>query len=202
MKKILLFTCFVITLAMAQLSAQVKVLAFAGSTRADSYNERLVADAAQIARQMGATVTLINLKDYPIPFYDADLEAKQGMPKNAKRLRELMVNNDAIIIASPEYNSSIPAVLKNALDWASRGEGGNSSRSAFKGKKFAIMSASPGPGGGSRGLVHLRSVIEAVGGTVVPKQVSIPNADQYFSAKDRPENPALKEEVQQLLQPK
>lgn len=202
MKKILLFTCFVIAAATTQLSAQIKVLAFAGSTRADSYNEKLVTDAVQIARQMGAKVTLINLKDYPMPFYDADVETKQGMPKNAQRFRELMVNNDAIIIASPEYNSSIPGVLKNALDWASRGEGGNASRSAFKGKKFAIMSASPGGGGGSRGLVHLRSVIEAVGGTVVPKQVSIPNADQYFSEKGKAENPALKEELQQLLQPK
>jgi chromate reductase, NAD(P)H dehydrogenase (quinone) len=199
-KKILLFVCFIIA-AMVPLSAQVKVLAFAGSTRADSYNGKLVADAAQNARQMGASVTLINLKDYPMPLYDADLEAKQGMPKNAKRLRELMINNDAIIIASPEYNGSIPAVLKNALDWASRGEGGNASRSAFKGKKFAIMSASPGPGGGCRGLTHLRSVIEAVGGTVIPKQVCVAQADKYFSTKDRPEYPALKEEIQQLLQP-
>lgn len=201
MKKILLCTFFLIAAAMMPLSAQIKVLAFAGSTRADSYNKKLVTDAAQIAREMGAAVTIINLKDYPMPFYDADLEAKQGMPKNAKRFRELMINNDAIIIASPEYNSSIPAVLKNALDWASRGEGGNSSRAAFKGKKFAIMSASPGPSGGSNALVQLRNIIEAVGGTVVPKQVTIPNADQYFSKKARPENPALKEEIQQLLQP-
>lgn len=197
MKKILLLICMITTWT---LSAEIKVLAFSGSTRAASYNRQLLNDATQIARQMGATVTVVDLKDYPMPFYDADVEKNQGMPANAKRFRALMMSNDAVIIASPEYNSSMSAVLKNTLDWASRGENGNSSRDAFKGKKFAIMSASPGKGGGSRGLVHLRGVIEDVGGIVVPKQVTIPNAHQYFSQKDRPENPSLKEEIQQLLQ--
>lgn len=199
MRKILLFACLAVAVATMPLSAEMKVLAFAGSTRAESYNKKLVNEAAEMARQMGATVTVIDLKDYSMPFYDADAETQQGMPKNAKRFRELMVSNDAIIIASPEYNSSIPAVLKNALDWASRSEEGGSSREAFKGKKFAIMSASPGKGGGGRALVHLRSVIEDVGGTVVSKQVTIPNAHQYFSEKKREENPLLKEEIQQLL---
>ena len=191
-----LFACLVIALP---LIADIKVLAFAGSTRKDSYNKQLLLNAVEMARQMGATVLIIDLKDYQVPFYDADLETK-GMPKNAKRLRELMIKSDAMIIASPEYNSSIPAVLKNALDWASRSEEGGSSRDAFKGKKFAIMSASPGRTGGARGLVHLREIIEDVGGQVIEQKVSIPQAHKYFSEKNRPENPSLKAEIQQLLQ--
>lgn len=202
MKKTLPTACLAATIAIMPLSAEAKILAFTGSTRTDSYNKKLVNEAVEVARQMGATVTVIDLKDYPMPFYDADIEMKQGMPKNAKRFRELMISSDGIIIASPEYNSSISAVLKNALDWASRSEDGGPSREAFKGKTFAIMSASPGKGGGGRGLVHLCNIIEGVGGTVVPKQVTIPNAHQYFSEKERPKNPLLTEEIQQLLQPK
>lgn len=200
MKKILNFGFLVAIFSAIALSAEMEVLAFSGSTRTDSYNKKLMDEAVEMARQMGATVTVIDLKDYPMPFYDADMEMKQGMPTNAKRLRNLMISNNAVIIASPEYNHSMSAVLKNALDWASRSEDGNPSREAFKGKKFAIMSASPGKGGGSKGLLHLRCVIEDVGGIVLPKQVSIPNAHRYFSEKERPENTALKEEIQQLLQ--
>jgi chromate reductase len=201
MKKILQLVCLALAI-ITPLSAEMKVLAFAGSTRADSYNKKLVNDAADLAKQMGATVTVIDLKDYPMPFYDADVEKNQGLPKNAKRLRELMIGSDAIIIATPEYNSSTSSVLKNTLDWASRGEDGNYSPDAFKEKRFAIMSASPGKGGGSRALVQLRSILEAVGGTVISKQVTIPDAHQYFSEKKRPENRLLKEEIEQLLQTK
>lgn len=200
-KKILLFACLAITIDIIPLSAETKVLAFSGSTRKDSYNNKLINDAAEIARQMGATVTIINLKDYPMPFYDGDIEEKEGMPINAKRFRDLMIGSDAIIIASPEYNHSIPAVLKNALDWASRSESGGASKEAFKGKKFAIMSTSPGRKGGMRGLMHLSEIIQDCGGTVVSKQVSIPNSIQYFSEKRKAENPSLKEEIEQLLQP-
>jgi chromate reductase len=198
MRKALLTALLVI--ASLPLMAEVKVLAFSGSTRTGSYNKMLVEDAAKIARQMGATVTVIDLKDYPMPFYDADLEKKDGLPANARKLRNLMADNDAIIIASPEYNHSVSAVLKNALDWASRSDSQAPSRSAFKGKKFAIMSASPGKGGGARALPHLRSIIEDVGGTVVKTQVTIPNAQTYFAQTNRPENPLLKKEIQELLQ--
>ena len=102
------------------------VLIFAGSTRAESVNKKLAKEAARMAKEMGAQATVIDLKDFSIPLYDADLEAKSGMPKNAKRLRDLMIANRSIVLVSPEYNASIPAVLKNALDWASRGEKGGS----------------------------------------------------------------------------
>jgi NAD(P)H-dependent FMN reductase len=177
----------------------MNVLAFSGSTRADSYNQQLVQDAARLAEQMGAKVTVINLRDYPMPFFDEDLEVNKGMPKNALRLRKLMIESDAIIIASPEYNHSVSGVLKNALDWASRGENGGASRDAFKGKNFGIMSASPGKKGGRMGLCHLREIIEDAGGTVVAEQVTIPHAYKYFADNERTDNPLVKKELQELL---
>jgi chromate reductase, NAD(P)H dehydrogenase (quinone) len=195
MRKIL-FLCSCLLLALP-LSAQIKVLAFAGSTRADSYNKKLVQDAAEIARSMKASVTVIDLKDYPMPFYDGDLEEKEGMPKNAKLLQTLMIESDAIIIATPEYNASISAVLKNALDWVSRGEG---AQRAFKDKRFALMSASPGKLGGARALKQLRPIIETLGGIPTQLQVSIPDASDYFAEEKRAENPQLREEIKELLQ--
>lgn len=195
---------FAVSLMLAgPLAAETKILAFAGSTREDSLNKKLVREAARSARLLGATVTVIDLKDYPMPFYDGDLEAKQGMPENAIRLRKLMLASNAVIISTPEYNGSLPAVLKNAIDWLSRSEDGKPTRDAFKGKKFAIMSASPGGGGGSRALTDLRKVIENIGGEVVSKQVAVPNADKAFNSAGGLENPALmnalRDEIQQIL---
>ncbi len=193
MKKILIFLA-----CSSALLADLNVLVFAGSTRSDSYNKRLAAEAAQIVEELGGQATVIDLKDYAMPFYNADLE-KKGMPKNAKKLQELMVASDAIVIASPEYNASVPGVLKNALDWASR-QNGAASRSAFKGKKFAIMSASPGRLGGARALAHLRVIIEDIGGKVVQKQVAVPNAIQVFSENDLSSlQQRLREELEQLF---
>src|SRR5258708_928066 len=91
---------------------EIKVLAFSGSTRRDSYNQKLVEEAAKVAEGLGAKVTVIHLKDFPLPFYDADLEESEGMPEKARELRKLMIESDAIIIASPEYNRSVSGVLK------------------------------------------------------------------------------------------
>ncbi len=187
------------------LCANLKVLAFAGSTRQDSYNKKLIREAAELARQLGADVTLIDLKDYPMPFYDGDLEAK-GFPKNVKLFRDLMINHDFIMIASPEYNSSVPGLLKNALDWASRKEKSAAPGDAFKGKKFALMSASPSKKGGVRGLVHLRAIIEDIHGEVIPEETTVPVAYEAFDEKGRLKSPELKAqlqaEVQALLQSK
>ena len=179
------------------LAADMKVLAFAGSTREDSYNKKLVREAAGLAKQMGATVTVIDLKDFPMPFYDGDLEASQGLPPQAKRLRALMMDSDAIVIATPEYNGSVSAVLKNAIDWASRDEKGQFSGEAFAGKKFALMSASPGGGGGARALAHLQTIIENVGGQVLDQRVAIAKA---YNVKNLTDNTQLKQEMQQLTQ--
>jgi len=201
MFKKLLLSCLVFIMP---LIAEVKVLAFAGSTRKDSYNKKLILVAAEIARQQGAKVTVVDLSEYAMPFYNADLEAKQGLPANAKKLRDLMLQHDAIMIASPEYNASIPGLLKNTIDWTSHDEKGQYSPGPFKSKKIAIMSASPGPGGGARALVHLRSILEAMGGNVLQTQVTVPEAYKAFDEKGKlvsaEQSKKLQEEVQQLVQ--
>ncbi len=199
MKLIYTFLALVAT----SLFGETKVIAFAGSTREHSFNKSLVQEAARIAEEMGATVTVIDLKDYSMPFYNSDLEKRGGMPLNAKRLRDLMIQSDAVIIASPEYNASMTAILKNAIDWTTRGEDGKGSHDAYTRKKFAIMSASPGRRGGVRSLAHLRQVIEDAGGTVLAKQVSIPQAHTIFNDQGMLESDAikneLKEEIRELL---
>lgn len=182
------------------LAAETKVLVFSGSTREDSVNKKLAKEAADIAKQSGAAVTVVDLRDYPMPFYDGDIETQKGMPEGAKRLRNLMKESNAMIIATPEYNGSLSAVLKNAIDWASRSEQGQPSQDAFKGKRVAIMSASPGKGGGSRALNHLRVIIKNVGGEVLDSQVSIPDAYQAFSADGSLKNPQTREELKQEIQ--
>lgn len=165
------------------LMAEQTVLVFAGSTRADSYNKQLANLAGSVAKEMGATVTTVDLADYPMPFYDADLEKAEGMPANAKKLRELMGKSNVIMIASPEYNASVSAILKNSIDWVSR-KVQDDSPHPFKGKTFALLSASPGRSGGARGLTHLRTILEDVGGTVLEKQVCVPKAHEGLSTPE------------------
>ena len=121
-----------------------RILAFAGSARADSWNRKLIRTAADAARAAGADVTLIELTDYALPLMDEDLEAREGLPANAQRLKALFKSHDALLIASPEYNSSIPPLLKNTLDWVSREWQGESGLVPYQGKVAAIMGASPG----------------------------------------------------------
>ncbi|KAF3361812.1 putative protein YieF [Chlamydiales bacterium STE3] len=190
-------------LAVSTLTAEIKVLVFAGSTREDSYNKQLIRNVGQIAAAEGAKVTTVDLKDYPMALYDADLEASKGMPSNARKLRQLMKENQVIFIASPQYNGSVPAVLKNALDWASRNEEGQHSRDAYHGKKFVLLSASPGKGGGARGLRHLRDIIHDAGGSVQIEEFSLSSCDSAFNELGRLKNPAhsaaLREFVQKML---
>lgn len=155
----------------------VKILAFAGSLRKESYNKKLVKIAAEGARLAGAEVTFIDLKDFPLPVFDQDLESAEGLHANARKLKDLMLSHQAFLIASPEYNSSLSAALKNAIDWASRGE---KMLECFNGKTAGIMSASPGALGGLRGLTHLRDILENIGVTVVPRQIAIVKAHEAF----------------------
>jgi predicted amidohydrolase YtcJ/NAD(P)H-dependent FMN reductase len=161
-----------------------KILAFAGSLRKDSWNKKLVKIAAEGAKKTGAEVTFIDLKDYPLPIFDQDLEANEGMHPNGKKLKDLLILHDGFLIASPEYNSSITPVLKNAVDWSSRSSGpeDHNSLAGFTGKVAVIMSASPGALGGLRGLVHLRAILGNIGVIVLPDQKSIPKAQEAFSA--------------------
>ncbi len=159
-----------------------RILAFSGSTRIDSFNARLVRVASAAARDAGAEVTDINLRDFPMPVFDQDFEAEHGKPEHAKKLTQLMVDHDGFLIASPEYNSSISGVLKNAIDWVSRPDDENSAPlAAFRGKVVTLMSASPGGLGGLRGLVHVRAILGNIGCIVLPDQVAVSSAHKAFN---------------------
>lgn len=159
-----------------------RILCFAGSTRTESVNKKLIRLAAANAEQAGARVTLVDLRDFPMPLFDEDLESESGMPEHAAQLKQLFLNHNGLIIASPEYNSSLSAVLKNALDWVSRRQEGEPPKAAFLGKVASIMSATPSGLGGIRGLVHLRSILQNVGMHVMPDQMMLSAAHQAFDA--------------------
>lgn len=159
-----------------------KILAFAGSTRTDSFNKKLVKIAATGAMEGGADVTVIDLRDFTMPLYDGDLEQQQGLPSNAKKLKDLMLSHQGLLISAPEYNSSISGVLKNTIDWVSRPSAGEESLACFKGKVAGIMSASPGGLGGLRGLVHVRAILENISVLVIPDQIAVGKAHEVFNA--------------------
>lgn len=159
-----------------------KILAFAGSTRTDSFNKKLVKIAATGAMEGGADVTVIDLRDFAMPLYDGDLEQQQGLPSNAKKLKDLMLSHQGLLISAPEYNSSISGVLKNTIDWVSRPSAGEESLACFKGKVAGIMSASPGGLGGLRGLVHVRAILENISVLVIPDQIAVGKAHEVFNA--------------------
>lgn len=162
-----------------------KILAFSGSARKSSFNQKLVAVAAEGARNAGADVTLINLADYPMPIFNEDLEASEGMPAAAKEFKQLLIDHDGFLIASPEYNSAFSPLLKNAIDWASRPFGPDiQSVPPFEGKYAAIMAASPGGLGGLRGLVFLRLLLSNIAVTVLPGQHAVPQAYKVFNEDD------------------
>jgi len=160
----------------------VSVLVIAGSTRTDAFSKKLARAAAQMIDQAGGTATQVDLRDFPLPLYDGDLEASIGLPEQAVRLRELLKRHDALLIASPEYNASIPAVLKNALDWVSRPHAPEPGVSAYRDKVAALLSSSPGALGGLRGLVHLRQILQNVGCLVITEQFALGNAGAAFDA--------------------
>ncbi len=160
-----------------------RILAFGGSLRRDSFNQKLAAVAAAGAREAGAEVTLIALRDFPLPVFDQDLEDAEGMPAAAKALKQLFRAHDGLLIAAPEYNSSLTAALKNAFDWVSRAETDDEPPlAAFTGKTAALCAASPGALGGLRGLVHVRAILGNIGVTVLPDQAVVSKAHEAFAA--------------------
>lgn len=176
-----------------------KILAFAGSLREGSYNKMLVKVAAEGARKAGAEVTYLDLRELDLPLYDGDLEASSGLPDGAKRLKSIMNDHDALLIASPEYNSSITAALKNAIDWASRkATDDEPALQCFDGKTAAIVSASPGALGGMRGLVHLRSILGNIRVIVLPDQKAVPKCHEVFDAEGRLKDDATREAVEKI----
>lgn len=158
------------------MSKKPRIVAFGGSLRAESFNQKIVTIAAEGAREAGAEVTVVALRDYELPIFSEDYEAVHGMPEGVKAFKKLLRESDGFLIASPEYNSSVTAALKNAIDWASRVESDDEPMlSAFTGKTAALCAASPGGLGGLRGLVHLRAILGNIGVIVLPTQVAVPS---------------------------
>ncbi|MEM9276784.1 MAG: NAD(P)H-dependent oxidoreductase [Cyanobacteria bacterium P01_F01_bin.143] len=160
--------------------SQPKILAFAGSSRIESFNKKLVKFAAEEARQAGAEATYIDMLDYPMPLFNEDLEAKEGLPAKVVEFKAILREHQGFLISCPEYNGSITPLLKNAIDWASRPELNEKPLSCFKGKVAALLATSPGALGGIRGLVHVRAILEGIGVIVIPDQKAIPRAAQAF----------------------
>jgi NAD(P)H-dependent FMN reductase len=151
-----------------------KILFLAGSARKDSLNKKLAKVAYELAVEQGADATFIDLKDYPLPIYDADDEVAGGLSENAIKLKALFVEHSGIFIASPEYNSSFSALLKNTIDWISRPHTEKERPlSAFADKVAGLASTSPGALGGLRGLVPLRMLLGNIQVMVIPEQLAI-----------------------------
>ncbi len=166
--------------------ATPKILVLPGSTRSGSHNVKLAALAAKELALIDIDVTRISLEDYPLPFFDGDLEADNGLPANALKLKQMITAHHGVFITSPEYSASVTPMLKNAIDWVSRvRERGEPTYAAFKRRAFAIASASAGRSGGLRSLMALRQILElGCGALVIPEQVAIPQADQAFDDLD------------------
>lgn len=162
-----------------------KILAFSGSAKKSSLNQKLVTCAAQYAKEAGAEITVINLGDFNLPLFDEDLEREQGTPQGAVELKELMKSHHGFLISSPEYNSSITPLLKNAIDWASRKADDESNLECFDGKVIGLMACSPGALGGMRGLFHVTSILGSIKSIVLPHQIAVGNGYQAFDQQGK-----------------
>lgn len=183
----------------------IKILVFPGSLRTGSFNTSLAAVAAKEIALAGVEVTRISLADYPLPIYDADLETGSGVPKPAVDLKRMIGAHHGVLIVCPEYNASVPALLKNAIDWVSRvRERGEPPLQVFQNRAFAIAAASAGKFGGLRALMALRQVLTlGCGATVIPRQFALSGADRAFDdneqLKDTGDAEALRALARQLI---
>lgn len=157
------------------MKVQPRILAFAGSARRASLNRKFLAVAVAAVREAGAEVTLLDLNDYALPLYHGDLEEQRGLPEAAQKLVALIAGHDALLVASPEYNSMITPLLKNTIDWCSLADA-----NPFEGKVAAVISASPGAFGGIRSLQLAQQLLLKLGCHVVPGQTVLPQAGKAF----------------------
>ena len=160
--------------------AAPKILVIPGSLRTGSHNAKLAAQAAYEFAQAGVEVTRVSLIDYPLPIYDADLQVKSGVPKNAVNLKRMMAAHHGILLVTPEYNSSIPALLKNMLDWVSRVQDPHEARAQVFRRPFAIAAASESRLGGTRALTALRLILSSLQAQVIPSQFALSYAQQAY----------------------
>jgi chromate reductase len=169
----------------------LKILVIPGSLRTGSLNARLAAAASYELAQAGAEVTRISLADFPLPIYDGDLQTKSGVPKNAVNLKRMMSAHHGVLMVTPEYNSSVPALVKNTIDWVSRVQDAHETRGqVFANRAFAIASASESRLGGTRALAALRLILSACQATVIPNQLALSFAAAAYDDMDRLKHPA------------
>ena len=176
------------------------LLVIAGSTRTGALSKKLARASCALAQAAGHEVTFVDLREYAMPLYDGDLEDQQGMPEGALRLWALLRAHEALLVVTPEYNSSLPAVLKNALDWTSRPNAAEPGVSAWKGKTAALLSSSPGALGGQRALVHLRQVLMNLGVLVLTEQFALGHAATAFTPEGALADAKHAATVQRLVQ--
>jgi chromate reductase len=184
------------------MSTTVRLLFFAGSSRAGSFNKKLARLGAMIAEANGIPATFADLGDYPMPIYNGDLEAAEGQPENAHKFKELMAAHSGIFIASPEYNASITPLLKNTLDWVSHVRApGMSGPEVYRSRVFALGSSSPGGMGGLRSLTTVRQVLElGLGALVLPDQFAVPRAAEAYDEHGHLKNKDSQETFKALIQ--
>jgi NAD(P)H-dependent FMN reductase len=185
--------------------AALKILVIPGSLRTSSLNAKLAVVIAHEVAQAGAEVTRISLADFPLPIYDGDLQAKSGVPKNAVNLKRMMAAHHGVVIVTPEYNSSVPALVKNTIDWVTRVQDLHEVRGqVFRERPFAIAAASESRLGGARALAALRLILSACQATVIPSQLALSFASDAYDDMDRLKHPAdaeaLKALVRQLIE--
>jgi len=185
--------------------AVLKILVIPGSLRSGSHNAKLAMAAAYEFAQAGVDVTRISLGDFPLPLYDGDLQAKSGVPKNAVNLKRMIGSHHGVLIVTPEYNSSVPALVKNTIDWITRVQDPHEARGqVFREKPFAIAAASASRLGGTRALAALRLILTACHAAVIPNQIALSFADEAYDDMDRLKNQAdidaLKGLVRQLIE--
>jgi NAD(P)H-dependent FMN reductase len=178
----------------------LKILVIPGSLRTGSHNVKLAAAAAYEFARLGADVTRISLSDFPLPIYDGDLQAKSGVPRNAVDLKRMIGAHHGVLIVTPEYNSSVPPLVKNTIDWITRVQDQKETRGqVFREKPFGIAAASESRLGGSRALAALRLILTACQATVIPSQLALSFAGQAYNDMDRLKNSADVEAMNALV---
>jgi len=180
--------------------ANPAILSFAGSTRKESFNRKLLAEAVAIAKQSGLDVNHIELADYPMPIMDEDLEAEHGQPANATAIRNMMLEADALLLACPEYNSAITPLMKNVIDWVSRKPGGGGGLEPYENKKALLLGASPGRTGAKRALSGVRSILGNIGVEVFERDFSLPRAGDGFDGRGQLKDNNARRELEATLQ--
>ncbi|HVD32947.1 MAG TPA: NAD(P)H-dependent oxidoreductase [Gemmatimonadales bacterium] len=172
----------------------MRLLAFAASLKRESLNRKLINLAVELAREAQVEVDLADFREFDMPLYDADLQSSAGFPEGARELARRIEAVDGLMIASPEYNYSLPGTLKNAIDWVSRMK-----PMPLRGKHGVLLAASTSLVGGSRGLWALRVPLESLGVMLLPDMFALAQAPQAFDEHGKLKDPELQERLRKLM---